>query len=248
MSKTKIRLYIDTPLQDGVSVSLPEGSSHYLRNVMRARPGNRIAVFNGSDGEWTAEIASLTKSSGTLDLVDQTLKQDAEPDIWLGFAPLKKTRTDFLVEKATELGVTRLLPVFTDYTDTNRVNSERLSAMAVEAAEQCRRLSVPVVKKAVALSGFLENWPSDRMLFVPDETGGGQALVEVLSQKQGKRQSSGFLIGPEGGFSPSELDVFEELPFVTRVGLGPRILRAETAAITALSCWQALIGDGNELP
>jgi 16S rRNA (uracil1498-N3)-methyltransferase len=165
--------------------------------------------------------------------------QDVGPDLWLAFAPVK--RADFLAEKASELGVAALLPVMTDHTDVRRVNVERLQAHAIEAAEQCSRLSVPPIRAPESFEKFLTNWPSERQLYFLDESGGGAPIAEALRGIGPK--PCGFLTGPEGGFTQSELDALRQLPFATAVGLGPRLLRAETAAIAALACWQALAGD-----
>ncbi len=201
--------------------------------------------FNGRDGEWRAVIAGAARHAVTLRCETQTRPQRAEPDVWLAFAPLKKTPMDFLIGKATELGASRLLPVFTRHTAAERVKIERLRAQAVEAAEQCERLSVPEVAEAMALERLLAAWPAGRRLLVLDETGGGRPIATVLADGRGDGAPPphGILVGPEGGFAIAELDAMRKLAFVTPVGVGPRILRAETAALAALSCWQALVGD-----
>jgi 16S rRNA (uracil1498-N3)-methyltransferase len=168
--------------------------------------------------------------------------QGLESDVWLLFAPLKRARTEWLIEKATELGAAKIWPVMTQHTQVERVNVERLHAIAVEAAEQCERLTVPDVAAPMALAHVIERWPAARRLFVLDETGAGQPIAAAL--QNGGSGPCAFLIGPEGGFAQSELDGLAQLPFVTRLGLGPRILRAETAALAALACRQAMVVDG----
>ena len=245
-TSAKARLYIAADLNGGGSVDLTGGQSHYLRHVMRLGAGDEVAVFNGRQGEWKAAIGEGGKGPCRLEVDRQTRPQQGESDLWLAFAPVKKARTDFLVEKATELGVSRLLPVFTEYSATRRVNGARLSAHVVEAAEQCGRLTVPSIEEAMPLAAVLKKWPSDRTLLVMDETGGGPPLNQVLAMDgTGKEygRPCGILTGPEGGFAPSELDALDDLSFVKRTGLGPRILRAETAALAALACWQSTVGD-----
>lgn len=244
--KTKARLFTSDDLNTGARITPVADQAHYLLKVMRAQNGDGIILFNGRDGEWRGLIEDATKKACVICLIEQLRPQGADANLWLAFAPLKKSSTDFLVEKATELGVSRLIPVFTERTNTSRVKSERLNLIAMEAAEQCDRLSVPDVCEAADFADFLSRWPPERTLLVPDETGGGAPLKGVLEQSQAP--AHGFLIGPEGGFAPSELDDLGNLSFVTRVGLGPRILRAETAALAALACFQAMAGDWDNQP
>lgn len=248
----RVRLFVAADLAAGGAVALAPEQAHYVSRVMRLGAGDALLLFNGRDGEWLAEIAETTKTRVGVRIERKTREQVPEPGPWLAFAPLKKAETVFLVEKATELGVERLMPVVTRRTASERVNVPRLIANAIEAAEQCERLTVPVVDEPVALARLLADWPRERTLFVGDEQGGGEPLVDVLmasrSPVPGIAPSHGFLIGPEGGFEREELDGLRDLPFVTRVGLGPRILRAETAAVAALACWQAVCGDGSRSP
>ena len=244
--KPKARIYVTDNLTHGGSVSPDGDQAHYLGRVMRLSVGDGVTVFNGRDGEWRAVIEKIAKNSCTLTLDEQTRAQSIEPDLWLAFAPLKKSRTDFLVEKATELGIAKLFAIFTDHTDTGRVNTGRLGQIAIEAAEQCERLSVPEISGPLRLREFLADWPEDRVLLVADETGGGQPIATALAAIP--NQKTGLLIGPEGGFSSAELDELEKLPFSVFIGLGPRILRAETAALAALACIQSHIGDWHTLP
>lgn len=241
-----IRLYLDADLSAGATVGLAADQAHYLQHVMRAKPGQAVALFNGRDGEWRAMIEGYGKGWASLAVADQRRGQAPEPDLWLLFAPIKGARIDFIAEKATELGVSQIQPVFTRRTVVTRVNEERLFANAVQAAEQCERLSVPAVSPALPLDKALRNWPAERRLLVLDETGGGTPIAEALSRLP--PEPAAILAGPEGGFIKSELDDLRRLPFVTFIGLGPRILRADTAALMALACWQAWCGDGRLAP
>ncbi|MBL6940974.1 MAG: 16S rRNA (uracil(1498)-N(3))-methyltransferase [Rhodospirillales bacterium] len=249
--KIKARLFTVHDLEAGITITPNTDQAHYLLKVMRVQDSEQVVLFNGRDGEWLSAVRTISKKTCGLEIMEQLRPQIPEPDLWLAFAPLKKSNTDFLVEKATELGVSRLLPVFTENTNTTRVKSERLAAIATEAAEQCDRMSVPEISRVQNLTDLITGWPAGRTLLVPDETGGGQSLKSVLEtsiEDRDKKNPHGFLIGPEGGFAASELDALDKLPFVSRVGLGPRILRAETAALAALSCFQAVAGDWQQAP
>ena len=234
----KVRLYVNGALGAGVAVPLDAGQTHYLLHVMRAKTGDRVSLFNGRDGEWLAEISVATKRGVILTGLQQTEKQAGVPDLWLVFAPVKKTPADYLAQKATELGVSKLQPVFTRRTNVNRVNQERLLANAVEAAEQSGRLSVPEIAEAVDLKKVLAAWPKERRLYFCDEGGDAKPLAEVAGPAP-----AAILTGPEGGFDPVEREALRALPFVTPVTLGPRILRADTAALAALAIWQSVKGD-----
>jgi 16S rRNA (uracil1498-N3)-methyltransferase len=243
------RLHVAADLAAGAAVALEEAQTHYLRNVLRLAPGDEVALFNGRDGEWQAAIDGLAKRSTTLRCLAQTRPQIAEPDLWLLFAPIKRLRIDFLVAKATELGVALLQPVFTRHTQATRLNLERLSAHAVEAAEQTERLSIPVLREPQSLVSCLAAWPAGRRLLLCAEAGRALPIADALGALAGTpsaRSPWAVLVGPEGGFAAAELDDLGKLPFVTPVGLGPRILRADTAALAALACWQAILGDGRE--
>jgi 16S rRNA (uracil1498-N3)-methyltransferase len=246
------RLFVMQPLEGTAEIELDEDAAHYLRNVLRLGSGDRVALFNGQDGEWSAEIVALAKRAARLALRERTRAQTVEPDLWLVFAPIKRQRIDILVEKATELGATALLPVFTQRTVMTRVNLERLMAHAKEAAEQTERLTVPVIRAPQSLDKMLQEWPQARRLLLCAEAGPARPMVDALADLtrdvRNRIESWAIMTGPEGGFSPSELDALGKLPFVTPVGLGPRILRADTAAIAALACWQALVGDGRDRP
>ena len=237
----KTRLYVTGTLSSGGGVTLDEGQTHYLVHVMRAKPGDLVSLFNGRDGEWLAEIAAVAKRGVTLTCRKQTLPQMGGPDLWMVFAPVKKIPSDYLTQKATELGVSCLQPVFTRRTIVARVNDERMVANAIEAAEQSGRLTVPEIRAPLDLGKLLAAWPQERRLFFCDEGGDAKSIAQAA------RESSGLpvaiLTGPEGGFDPAERDALRALPFVVPVTLGPRILRADTAALAALAIWQAVAGD-----
>jgi 16S rRNA (uracil1498-N3)-methyltransferase len=239
----KIRLFVEAGLASGEPVTLTRAQAHYLGTVMRQGPGDEIALFNGRDGEWRATVTAISKSGGTVAPAAQSRPQADGDDLWLVFAALKRGPTDLVAEKATELGVARLVPVFTANTAATRVNTARLRAIAIEAAEQSRRLTVPKIDEPATLEALLAAWPAGRRLIMFDEAGGGTAVAQALSERPPGPGGDAILIGPEGGFRQSELDLLRNLDFVTPVTLGERILRAETAAIAALACWQALAGD-----
>jgi 16S rRNA (uracil1498-N3)-methyltransferase len=236
----KTRLYVTCDLGTKVAVTLPEGQTHYLIHVLRARAWNRVLLFNGRDGEWLAEITQATKRGVAATCLKQTAPQVGVPDVWLAFAPVKKTPSDYLVQKATELGASVLVPVFTRRTIVSRINQERMMANAIEAAEQSARLSVPEIREGVDLERLLASWPNERRLFFCDEGGGATPLAEAARSTSGP---SAILTGPEGGFDPGERDMLRKHAFVTPVTLGPRILRADTAALAALAIWQSVCGD-----
>jgi 16S rRNA (uracil1498-N3)-methyltransferase len=247
--RVETRLHVEEPLQAGTTLGLDHARAHFLRAVLRLKRGARIAVFNGRDGEWVAHLDALGKGWASLVVGDQRRAQEPEPDLWLVFAPIKRARLDFLVEKAVELGISRLQPAMTRHTVVSRVNQERLAANAREAAEQCERLSVPEVGEARPLFDILGEWPTERRLLVCSERGEAEPLGVVLQAAAGREQAPwAILVGPEGGFARSELDGLGNLPFVTLVGLGPRVLRADTAALFALACWQVFLGDGATRP
>jgi 16S rRNA (uracil1498-N3)-methyltransferase len=238
---TVTRLFIEAGLTAGSEAPLDEPQAHYLRHVMRRADGAPLLLFNGRDGEWKATLGLRGKKGAAAQVVEQTRPQAVEPDVWLCFAPIKRARIDYIAEKATELGVAVLQPVLTQHTAVERVNVERLRANAVEAAEQTERLSVPEVRAPVDLA----EWPAGRRLLICDETGGGPPIAEALGGLDDAARAApwGIVIGPEGGFAERELTALRRMKDVMAVGLGPRILRADTAALAALACWQALVGD-----
>jgi 16S rRNA (uracil1498-N3)-methyltransferase len=245
MERVEARLYVAGPLAG--TLALEPARAHYLRNVLRLKPGARIAVFNAEAGEHAARIASFGKAGGVVEVEEQRRPPAAEPDLWLVFAPIKRARIDWVVEKATELGAARLLPVYTRHTIVTRVNTARLLATAIEAAEQCERLSVPTVAEPAALDAVLAAWDPRRILLICDETGGGAPIATVARDLPLDRPQA-VLIGPEGGFAPAELDRLRALPFVTAAGLGPRVLRADTAALAALAVVQAVMQERTGAP
>jgi 16S rRNA (uracil1498-N3)-methyltransferase len=237
----KVRLYVESALGSGLPVDLSNGQAHYLLHVMRARPGDRVCLFNGRDGEWVANIAKVTKKSCTLVCARQTRPQSGTPDVWLCFAPIKKTPADYVVQKATELGVSALIPVFTRRTIVTRVNSERMAANAIEAAEQSDRLTVPEIREPMPLEKLLASWPRDRCLVFCDEGGDAKPIAAALFGIA--NGPIAILTGPEGGFDPAERERIRAHDFVVPVTLGPRILRADTAALASIAVLQALAGD-----
>ncbi|WP_419740494.1 16S rRNA (uracil(1498)-N(3))-methyltransferase [Ruegeria sp.] len=236
----KIRLYVEQPLGQGQSVPLTREQAHYLFGVMRQSVGAQIALFNGRDGEWLAEVSEAGKRGGVLSCLQQTKPLQLPPDLWFLFAPIKKARTDFIVEKAAEMGAARILPVQTDYTNSERIRQDRLQAHAVEAAEQCGGTFVPEVADLQKLDRVLDTWPQERHLMFCNEAEVGSTL-RLAAQEKG--QPLAILIGPEGGFSDQERSRLTTLPFSHVVSLGPRILRADTAAVAALTMWQQALGD-----
>lgn len=249
----RIRLHVDQPFAPGQALALPEAQAHYLVSVMRQGEGAEIRVFNGRDGEWAARIARAGRRAVELALVGQTAPLRRPPDLWLMFAPIKKARTDFIVEKAAELGAARILPVQTDFTNAERIRQDRLQAHAVEAAEQCGGTFVPEVAELQPLARWLAGWDPARRLLWCDEALAGAATVLAGEGVVGPGAETGrgaegpgpwaILIGPEGGFSEGERRRLSALPFVRAASLGPRILRADTAAVAALTLWQAALGD-----
>jgi 16S rRNA (uracil1498-N3)-methyltransferase len=237
----RVRLFVESDLGAGLRVTPNDGQAHYLLHVMRARAHHRVLLFNGRDGEWQARIAEAGKRSCVLVCEARTAPQRETPDLWLVFAPIKKTPADYLAQKATELGVRRLQPVNTGRTIVTRVNLERMRANAVEAAEQSGRLSVPEIAPPTDLGRLLANWPADRRLLYCDEGGDARPVAEALGDASDGRWA--ILTGPEGGFDSAERAMLRALPFVLPVSLGDRILRADTAALAALAVWQAIRGD-----
>lgn len=232
------RLYLDHPLGPGQPVSLPQGQAHYLANVMRRAPGDAVELFNGRDGAWQARITALGKRGGEAVAEAQVAPQRDPPDLWLCFAPIKKARTDFIVEKAAEMGVARIVPVQTDHTQAERIRRDRLQTHAVEAAEQCGGTFVPEVTDLLPLAQVLGTLGPRRLLWADEAAAGPATALTGLP-----RGPWAILIGPEGGFSTAERDTLRARDGVVRMSLGPRILRADTAAVAVLALWQAALGD-----
>lgn len=236
---SKVRLYVDHPLGEGQTVPLDRDQAHYLFGVMRLGAGAVLSLINSRDGEWDAAVVQAGKKGGVLICRAQTAPLRSPPDLWFLFAPIRKERTAFIVEKAVEMGAARIMPVQSDFTQAaNRIRQDKLQAHAIEAAEQCGGTFVPSVDDLAKLSRVLADWPADRQLMFCDEA--------LIGDPVGLPDLPGpwaILIGPEGGFSPAERDRLRSLPFAHPVSLGPRILRADTAAVAALTIWQQALGD-----
>jgi 16S rRNA (uracil1498-N3)-methyltransferase len=226
------RLFVDAALSEGVSVTV---DGNYLAAVLRLGAGDKVKVFDDRTGEWLAEIVEAGKKRVTLAVSERLRAREEVPDLWLIFAPVKRGRIDWLVEKATELGVARLLPAITRRTIVDRLNLDRLRAHAVEAAEQCERTALPVLDEPKKLDSVLKDWPADRALYFADEAGG-----DAFAPAPGP---AAILIGPEGGFTEEERAAIRALPQARPVSLGPRILRADTAALAAIALWMGAAGD-----
>lgn len=247
------RLFLEAPLADGVTVALTPAQAHYLRSVLRREAGADILVFNARDGEYAATLDAIGKKAAAARIDSRTRAPQPEPDILLLFAPLKRAAVELIVQKGVELGAAGLAPVFTDRTNAERIRVDRLQAIAQEAAEQCGRLSVPPVTEPTRLAETLLHWDLSRTLYFCDEAGddpsrewGGEAgraapMLDVV--KGASDAKAAILIGPEGGFAPEERKWLRALAFVRPVTLGPRVLRADTAAIVSLALWQAAAGD-----
>jgi 16S rRNA (uracil1498-N3)-methyltransferase len=238
------RLLVEHALGKGEVVSLNREQSNYLAAVLRKRIGDELVVFNGRDGAWLARLTGDNKKSVTLEAVEQVAPQTPPSDLWYGFAPLKSARLEYVVQKATEMGAGIIQPVMTRYTQLHRLNPEKLRAYAVEAAEQCEVLRIPEIASEIALEKLVAEWPQvqgDRTLVFADEGAASASPVADLQRLAGRR--IGLLVGPEGGFSPEERALLLGQPFTVPISLGPRILRADTAAVAGLAVIQAIIGD-----
>ena len=241
MERKAPRLFVDDDLAQGSQIACNSDQANYLLNVLRLGVGDEVLAFNGRDGEWRARVSARARASCELTAGDQTRPQAAPPDIHYLFAPLKRARLDYMVQKATEMGVSRLAPVMTRRTQVVRVNLKRMRANAIEAAEQCGVLWVPEVVEPRPLSEVLDQWPASRQLIFCDEAlEGGGPLKALEGLASG---SLGLLIGPEGGFDPSERESLRSRPFVRAISLGPRVMRADTAAVAALALINAALGD-----
>ncbi len=237
----KIRLFVRVDLGPEAEVPLDTDQAHYLFNVMRLGPEAPVTIFNGRDGEWFARVTRVARNGGTLAVFAQGAPQRRPPDLTLLFAPIKKARTDFIVEKATELGCARIQPVFTRHTNSERLRLDRLRAHAVEAAEQCGETHVPELAEPARLDRLLDGWDPARRLMFCDESRVARPAAEALAGAPAGPWA--ILIGPEGGFAEEELTRLRGLPFVLSVTLGPRVLRADTAAVAAVTLWQSVLGD-----
>src|SRR5688572_6434871 len=236
------RLFIDQALSEGMALTLDGAQANYLGSVLRLGPGAEIKAFDDRTGEWLARIAEAGKRRVALRIERRLREREQAPDVWLAFAPIKRGRIDWLVEKATELGAARLVPVLTRRTIVHRLNLERLRAHAIEAAEQCERTALPELAEPVKLEALLKEWPAGRSLYFADETG-GTLLADAV-----ETGPASMLIGPEGGFTDEEREWIAAMKEARPVSLGPRILRADTAAIAALSIWMSVAGDWRTAP
>lgn len=240
----KIRLYVEHPLGAGQTVPLDREQAHYLFGVMRLGVGDSVLLFDGAAGEWLAEVQSANKRGGELACLEQTKLLLIPPDLWLMFAPIKKARTDFIVEKAAEMGAREIRPVQTAFTNSERIRQDRLQAHAREAAEQCGGTYVPLVQDLKRLDRVLDAWPENRQLVFCDEMlAGSGSPQEQLASKVTANTPAAILVGPEGGFSEEERARLSRMPQAIAISLGPRILRADTAAVAALALWQSVAGD-----
>ena len=233
------RLFVETPLAEGAQVRVEGGQAHYLLSVLRLKAGDPVKLFDDSTGEWLGVASAVGKRDLILDVTAHLRARDSVPDLWLIAAPIKKGRIDWVAEKACELGVARLVPVLTRRTVIDRLNGERLRAHMIEAAEQCDRTALPELAEPVKLEALLRDWPAERTLFFADEMGGAPA-AEAMAAHKGP---AAILIGPEGGFDDAEREAIRALPQSVGIGLGPRILRADTAACAAVSIWMSVAGD-----
>jgi 16S rRNA (uracil1498-N3)-methyltransferase len=236
---TLARLFIPDALSAGILIDLAQTQAHFLHAVLRKRVGEPVRVFNGKDGEWLADISQLSKRNAQIKILEHIRPHTSAPDIWLLFAPVKKDRTRFIVEKATEMGVSCLRPVITDRT-TGNVRMDKMQAHILEAAEQTERLDIPTAHEPIKLTDILASWDAARTLIFADEGGKGVAAATALAKIS---EPCAFLIGPQGGFSEEERNMLHALPYVSVIDLGPRILRADTAVVATLAIWQALSGD-----
>ena len=234
------RLYIEADLAAGAGVELGRAQAHYLSTVLRRGVGDSLRLFNGRDGEWLADITQLSRKAASLRVGLQSRAQTTPPDIWLCFAPVRKARNGFIAEKAAELGAARLQPVLTDRVQFPKMGLEKLGLTLIEAAEQTERLDVPQLSETVSLNKLLDEWDSTRALIFADEAGDAKPALAVLADCPAP---AAILIGPEGGFTDGERERLRSCDFVTPVSLGPRILRADTAALSLLTLWQTVNGD-----
>lgn len=235
------RIFCDKPLRAGENLEPAADQSHYLLNVLRLRAGAEILVFNGQDGEWRATVEPIGRKKVTLRLSKRERPQTAAPDLIFCFAPLKTGRLDYLVQKAVEMGAGVIQPVITQHTQVANIGTRRMKANIIEAAEQCGVLSVPDYREAVKFDSLLSAWQPQRQLLFCDEAEDTDNPLDTLSELKGGQ--FGLIVGPEGGFSDDERRTLRNLPFVTAIPLGPRILRADTAAVAALAIVQATVGD-----
>jgi len=242
-TRPRHRLYVADDLIVGASLEVRPDQAHYLVQVLRLDAGDQVLLFNGRDGEWAAEIIETGRKHARLKLLEQTRRQASQPDLMLIFAPVKKARIDFIAEKAAELGVGILQPVITAYTQMTRVNTSRLVANTIEAAEQTGRTTLVDVREPVPFDRWLDDWPGMRHIIFCDESCAGSSAHAMAERVAGLTGPVAVVIGPEGGFSPAERDRLNAMAEAVAVSLGPNVLRADTAMVAALSVWQAVAGE-----
>ena len=241
--KAKIRLYFPGKLSLKIPIKLENKQVHYLINVMRKKIDDSILVFNSVNGEFLAKISEIYKNTIIIDIIKKIRDVEIENDIWLLFAPVKKSPTENIVQKATELGVSKIIPVITERTITKNLNLKRMQDIAIESSEQCERITIPEVCAEKKLKDLINNWDNDRIIFFCDETIRNNDAVKVDFQNPSIKSFGAILVGPEGGFSANETNYLREKKFIRPIDLGPRILRSDTAVIAALSLWHYLNGD-----
>lgn len=238
--KNRIRLMMPYPLQTGAVCRADEAQTHYLKNVMRLKKGDRFFAFDGQSGEYECVIDNIGKKELSFTVIKKAFEFEKCPDIWLLFAPLKKENTDMVIQKAVELGASKIIPVKTEYTQHASVKKERYRAQIIEAAEQSRRQDIPTLDDLTGFDDLIKNWNHERRLIYLNESGDGQTFAQLSDKLSAP---AAVFIGPEGGFSQKELEILQKLSYSINISLPKRILRAETAAVSALSCWQAFAGD-----
>ena len=243
MSNTNlIRIYVDKSLKHNEEIILINNHHHYLKNVMRIKKGEHISIFNGKDGEWSAKIVKISKSSIITTIDDKLMDQNISPDIWLIFAPIKKDKLNILVQKCTELGVRKFIPIISERTNVKNINISNLRKNAIESAEQCMRLDIPEIEKEIKLENYFNNWPNDRcILFCDEQNLKGIGLVKQLNIIKNKFSKWGIIIGPEGGLTKKERKSILKLTNIFPVSLGSRILKSDTAATVSLYCIQEIV-------
>ena len=241
--KAKIRLYFPGKISLKNPVKLENKQVHYLINVMRKKIDDSILVFNSVNGEFLGKISEIYKNTIIIDIIKKTRDVQIDNDIWLLFAPVKKSPTEYIVQKATELGVSKIIPVITERTITKNLNLKRMQDIAIESSEQCERITIPEVCAVKKLKDLIPNWDNDRIIFFCDETIRNNDVVKIDLQNLSTKSFGAILVGPEGGFSINETNYLREKKFIRPIDLGPRILRSDTAVIAALSLWHYLNGD-----
>ena len=244
--KAKIRLYMKGKLEVHKEIKIDSKQFHYLTNVMRRKRDDILLIFNEIDGEFITKIINVSKKNMTIKLLQKTKEPEKKVDIWVIFALVKKNPTDLIVQKATELGASCLIPVLTERTITRNINLKRMEEIAIEASEQCERITIPEIKPIQKLDDMINSWNQSRKIFYGDETVRNQKEKETLKKKALYHSSGAILIGPEGGFSQNEISFLKSKEFIIPINLGPRILRSDTAVVSGLIFWHMINGDMTE--